>query len=41
MDKKLEAYRTLILSDDKAMGAFLKSPGIELKKNAGKVITVK
>ena len=41
MNKKLEAYRSLIISDDGAMSAFMKSPASELKKNAGKVITAK
>jgi hypothetical protein len=41
MDKKLEAYRTLILTDDKAMNAFLKDPAGELKKHTDKVLNAK
>jgi hypothetical protein len=41
MNKKLKAYRTLVLADDKALHMFLKSPVSELQKHAGKVITAK
>jgi hypothetical protein len=41
MNKKLEAYRRVIISDDKAMSAFMRNPASELKKNAGKVVTAR
>ena len=41
MNQKLEAYRRLIIADDKAMSAFMRNPASELKKNAGKIVTAK
>jgi hypothetical protein len=41
MNKKLKAYRSLIISDDRAMSAFMRNPASELRKHAGKVVTAK